>query len=139
MAFQAYIFFSGGSCAAAFERYCEVFGGDLTIMRMSEAPADARPADVDPQSVMHASLVVGDGVLAGSDDPTGDGGAKRGFAVSYTAADADEARRVFDALAEGGEVTMDLAPTFWAAAFGMCVDPFGVPWMIDTAGSAPSA
>ncbi|MET1131963.1 MAG: VOC family protein, partial [Aeromicrobium sp.] len=88
---------------------------------------------VDPDSVMHASLDLGDGLLMGADDPTGDGGPKTGFSVSYSAPDATKAREVFDALADGGEVTMALGPTFWTAAFGMCVDRFGVPWMIDVA------
>jgi PhnB protein len=50
--------------------------------------------------------------------------------VSYDAADADDARRVYDALVEGGEATQDLQPTFFSVAFGMCVDQFGTPWMI---------
>lgn len=82
--------------------------------------------------VMHASLKVGDGLLMGSDDPSGDGGPKVGLTVSYSAPDADDARRVFAALADGGEVTMPVQDTFWATAFGMCTDRFGVSWMVDT-------
>ncbi|MDP1820756.1 MAG: hypothetical protein Q8K58_12825 [Acidimicrobiales bacterium] len=67
----------------------------------------------------------------GSDDPTTDGfGPVQGMVVSYDAAAVDDANRVFDALAEGGQVTQPLLPTFFSAAFGMCVDRFGTPWMI---------
>lgn len=128
-----------GQCAAAFDRYREVFGGELSVMRMSEAPQEDRMPGADPDSVMHASLTVGDGLLMGSDDPTGDGGPKLGFSVSWSAQDVDGAKRVFDALSKGGEVTMPLEPAFWSAAFGTVTDRFGTPWMIDVAGEPPSA
>jgi PhnB protein len=50
--------------------------------------------------------------------------------VNFDAADADEARRVFGALADGGEVTLAIGETFFSPAFGMCVDRFGTPWMV---------
>jgi PhnB protein len=71
----------------------------------------------------------------GSDDPTSeDVGPVRGMMVSYDAADADDAKRVFDALAVGGTVTQSVQPTFFSDAFGMCVDRFGVPWMVGAPG-----
>lgn len=139
MALHTYLFFSGGTCAEAFAVYGEVFGGEVTVTRMSEVPQDARMPGADPDSVMHASLDLGDGLLMGSDDPTGDGGPKTGFSVSYTAPDATKARQVFDGLSAGGEVTMELAPSFWTSAFGMCVDRFGVPWMVDVQAGATDA
>lgn len=131
MTFSTYLFFSGGSCAEAFERYAEVFGGEVTIMRMGEVPADQRMPGAGDDVVMHAALKVGDALLMGSDDPSGDGGPKTGFNVSYTAPEVETAERVFAALSEGGEVTMPLEKTFWSPAFGMVTDRFGVPWMID--------
>jgi len=139
MAFHAYVFFSNSQCAEAFQYYQQVFGGELRIMRMSDAPQEARMPGVDPDSVMHASLTVADALLMGSDDPTGDGGPKLGFSVSYSAPDADTARRVFEALADGGEVTMPLEETFWSPVFGGCNDRFGTPWMVDVDTAAPSA
>ena len=62
---------------------------------------------------------------------TGDGGPVKGITVSYVTKDAGEAKRVFDALAEGGEVTAPLSETFFSPSFGMCVDKFGVPWMVN--------
>ena len=71
-----------------------------------------------------------------SDDPTGDAAGTKGIAVSYTAKDVDEAKRVFDALAEGGEVTSELQETFFSPSFGMCVDQWGVAWMVNTESAA---
>jgi PhnB protein len=66
-----------------------------------------------------------------SDDPTADSfGPVQGMMVSYTTADARDAEKVFAALAEGGQVTQELIPTFFSPAFGMCVDRFGTPWMV---------
>ncbi|MFT4199972.1 VOC family protein [Gordonia sp. (in: high G+C Gram-positive bacteria)] len=131
MAFHAYVFFSG-NCAEAFQFYNDVFGGELSLMRNGDAPPDARMPGAGDSVVMHASLKVGDGLLMGSDDPSGDEGRKVGFTVSYTAPSAATAGEVFAALSDGGEVTMPIQETFWASAFGMCTDRFGVPWMIDT-------
>ena len=137
MSFHAYLFFSG-TCREAFTRYQEIFGGDLTLMPMSAMPPDAQaeaqtsgnmPAG-SGDLIIHAALKVGDELLMASDDPTGDGGPRKGVAVSYTAPDTGEAKRVFDALADGGAVTMPMGETFFSPAFGMCTDRFGVPWMV---------
>jgi PhnB protein len=138
MGFDPYLFFSGGACRAAMTRYQEIFGGELFVMPMSEAPADAQaemsangmPAGAG-DLIMHAALKVGDHLLMASDDPTGDGGPRLGGAVSYTAIDAGDAKRIFDALAEGGKVTMPLTETFFSPAFGCCDDRWGVPWMVN--------
>jgi len=137
MAFQPYLFFSG-NCREAFTRYQEIFGGELFMMKMSDAPGGEVPSDADPDLIIHAALTVGGGVLMASDDPTGDGGPKTGIMVSFNSPDAGEIKRVFDALAEGGEVTQPLAETFFSPAFGMCTDRFGIPWMFsaDQASSA---
>ena len=134
MSFSPYLFFSG-DCAEAFRLYEQVFGGEVHVMTHADLPENAEPMPgAEPHHVMHASLSLGGGMLMGSDDPTGDGGAKRGVAVTYTAPDEQTAKRVFDALAEGGEVSMPFSPTFWSKGFGACNDRFGVPWLVDTAG-----
>jgi len=61
----------------------------------------------------------------------------KGFTLSVQGDDVDAGRATFDALAEGGKVTMPYAPTFWAAGFGMLVDKFGVPWMVNVEAPAP--
>jgi PhnB protein len=53
-----------------------------------------------------------------------------GFSLSLQYPSADEARRIFDALAQGGEIRMPMQKTFWAETFGMLVDRFGTPWMV---------
>ncbi len=135
MSFHPYLFFSNGQCAEAFRHYHEILGGELQVMTNADAPegVDAMPG-ASPELVMHASIGLRGGFLMGSDDPTGDGGPKVGVAVTYTAPDEQEGKRVFDALAEAGEVFMPFAPAFFSKGFGSCVDRFGVNWMVDTEG-----
>lgn len=128
--FHTYLFF-GGNCREAFTRYQEIFGGNVEIMTMADALTDGGPVTDDQKDlVLHAALMVGDALLMGSDDPTGNFTKVQGMSVSYSAPDAETAERVFAALSEGGEVTMALEPTFFSPSFGMCVDRFGTPWMV---------
>src|SRR3954447_15251451 len=137
MAFLPYLFF-GGNCRDAFTQYQEIFGGELTLLTMKDVPGDEPPAD-QADFIIHAALKIGDDLLMASDDPTTDSfGPVQGMMVSYDAADATDAKRVFDALAEGGTPTQPLEPTFFSEAFGMCTDRFGTPWMI-AAPEAPQA
>jgi PhnB protein len=138
MAFAPYLMFSN-TCREAFTRYHEIFGGELFMMPMSEVPGGEAPPDADPDLIIHAALMAGDSLLMASDDPTGDGGPKSGVHVSCSLPDVDEAKRVFDALAEGGQVNQPLTETFFSPAFGMCVDRFGTPWMITVDQAPPEA
>ena len=132
MPFSTYLFF-GGNCRDAFTRYHEIFGGDLVLLDMNAAPPDARPPGVDPNLVMHGALKIGDQLLMASDDLTpGPFGAVQGMRVCFGTPDGGEAKRVFDALAEGGEVTAPFGPTFFSPGYGMCTDRFGTPWMVST-------
>jgi PhnB protein len=129
MAFHPYLFF-GGNCREAFTRYQEIFGGELTLLTMSDAPSDDPvPAD-QADLIIHAALVVDGATLMASDDPTGGFAGMQGASVSCTVADVPEAERVFGALADGGQVTAPLGETFFSPRFGMCVDRFGIPWMV---------
>lgn len=138
--FHAYLFFSEGRCKEALTRYQQIFGGELEIMTFGDLPegADTMPG-AEPHHVMHGALKVGDGLLMASDDPTGDGGARLGISVSFSAPDVETGRKVFDDLCEGGEVQMPWESTFWSPGFGGCVDRWGVPWMVDVASEAPTA
>jgi PhnB protein len=130
MAFRPYLFF-GGNCRDAFTRYQEVFGGELTLMSMKDVPGEEAPPPEIADMIIHAALMIGDDLLMASDDPTTDAfGPVQGMMVSYDAADVDDAERVYQALAAGGTETQALEPTFFSAAFGMCIDRFGTPWMI---------
>ena len=86
------------------------------------------------KEILHARFAVNGQILMGSDaPPTAPGGyeSPKGFSVSLQTNDPSEAERVFHALAENGQVRMPIQQTFWAARFGMCVDKFGIPWMIN--------
>lgn len=131
MAFHPYLFF-GGNCREAFTRYQAVFGGELTLLPMSDMPPDMEVPAEQKDLIMHAALMIGDNLLMGSDDPTTEAfGPVQGMQVNYSVGDVAEADRAFAALAEGGKVTMPMAETFWSPSFGMCVDAFGTPWMVN--------
>jgi len=132
MAFRPYLAFAG-NCREAFTRYQEIFGGELVLLTMADTPADAGPPPegVPSDAIMHAALTNGDELLMGADDPSGGfDGTVHGMCVTHSLSDAGDAKRVFDALTEGGEVQQPLAETFFSPAFGMCRDRFGTPWMI---------
>lgn len=130
MAFHPYLFFSG-NCREAFTRYQEIFGGELVLLPMSDMPSEEPAPPEQADLIMHAALTFGDNILMASDDPTGTGEGTRGMAVNYTVADVAEVERVFAGLADGGTVTMPPAETFWSPRFGMCIDRFGIPWMVN--------
>lgn len=132
MSFNPYLFFSG-DCAEAFAFYSEVFGVEAQVMTNADLPEGSEPMPgAEPGHVMHAAIALGGSLLMGSDDPSGTGGPKVGFSVSHTAPDVPAVHRIVEALADGGEVTMPVGATFWAPAFGMVTDRFGVGWMVDT-------
>lgn len=124
-----------GTCEEAFNFYKNIFRGDIDYLgRFSEMPPDVPVPPGYADKVMHASLSVkGNCVLMGSDAPEGFGEpfkAGNNVSLSLDPADEAEARRLYEALREGGEVTMELAPTFWAKLFAMVRDRYGINWMI---------
>ena len=127
----SYLFF-GGDCAEAMKFYESVLGGKLEVMTYGDQPDGELPPNVDRKKVMHAALTMPDGgEIYASDDQ---GGAPyegmRGFAVALNPKNADEAKRLYDKLADGGKVDMPLTATFWSSAFAMFTDRFGTPWII---------
>ena len=82
--------------------------------------------------LMHASLTIDGEVLMASDGMPGDYHPPQGFAVSLQVEDPAEAERRFNGLAEGGTVRMPFGKTFFSNGFGMCVDKFGIPWMVNS-------
>jgi len=105
------------------------------VMTFGEGPADpnyAMPEEVKGR-IMHAHLIVGETALMLSDTFPGMPFASGNqVTVALVTTDADQARRVFDALAEGGTVGMPLQKTFWSPAYGMVTDKFGVGWQVTT-------
>lgn len=139
MSLHPYLFFTN-TTREAMTRYQEILGGRLDIMSASELPdGEATPFEAPDDFVIHAALTFGDGdLLMASDDPGGDGSGVKGAAINLTVTDHDDARRIFEALADGGTVGMALGETFWSPLFGMCVDRFGVSWMVNVAADADS-
>src|ERR1700730_8911394 len=112
--------------------YEQVLGGKIAFsMTWGEMPgADQSPAETHKQ-IMHATLIVGEARLMGADSPPGRYQQPKGIDVSIHVKDTAEGERIFNALAENGRVTMPFEETFWAARFGMLVDQFGIPWMVN--------
>lgn len=131
MQIQPYLFFYG-RCEEAVRFYQDALDAKLEmLMRFKDNPEHAPEcAPGDENKVMHAALRIGDGVLMASDGMNGQQTDFRGFALSIDAPDEADARRKFDALAQGGKIVMPLAPTFYASIFGMVTDRFGVQWMV---------
>jgi len=128
MSFDPYLMFDK-SCREAFTRYQEIFGGDLTLLRMGDMPGEQVPAD-QADLIIHAALNVDGRLLMGSDDPTGGYRGVEGIHVYHEASDIPTADKVYDALAEGGEATQPMMETFFSPKWGMCTDRFGVRWMV---------
>ena len=129
---DAYLFFDG-TCAEAMRFYEKVLGGRIEMMQTyAGSPAAKDVAPDKANRIMHARLDLDGRALMASDAMSEDPfeGA-RGFALSLNYHSVDEGRRVFQALSDGGTVQMPLQQTFWAAAFGMLVDRFGTPWMVN--------
>lgn len=128
---DTYLMFDG-NCAEAMRFYERVLGGKLeALMTAAESPAAEHVPAHRRDQILHASLLFGDRRLMASDwmhDSPYPG--MHGFGVSLGYRTTAEARRVFDALAEGGSVTMPFEKTFWAEGFGMLTDRFGTPWMV---------
>jgi PhnB protein len=138
MTFLPYLFFKG-DCREAFTRYQGIFGGKLDMMTVGDTPGSEAPVPPEQADlILHAAITVGDTMLMGSDDPTDSDGSHKGMSVSFGTKDPDEAKRVFEALSDGGEVQLPLGPTFFSPGFGMCTDRFGVPWMISVEAGATS-
>jgi PhnB protein len=129
-----------GQCAEAFKFYEQALGGKISfIMTWGEMPgADQFPPETH-KLIMHATLSVGDDVLMGSDAPPDRYEAPKGLYVSLHPGSVAEGNRIFGALSEKGNVTMPFEKTFWSPGFGMCVDRFGIPWMINTEEAASGA
>ncbi|HSB17866.1 MAG TPA: VOC family protein [Bryobacteraceae bacterium] len=131
MQLNPYLTFNG-QCEAAFKFYERCLGGKIEAM----IPHAGTPVEqhVPPEwrkKILHARLTMGGEVLMGSDAPPDRYEEPKGFSVSLQIKDPADAERIFAALAENGVVRMPLQQTFWAARFGMLVDRFGTPWMIN--------
>ena len=140
MRIEPYVFFDG-RCDEAIAFYRAALGAEtLMLLRYSDAPADdgpppegcSPPPPGSSDKVMHAALRIGETTLMLSDGMCGGQPKFEGMSLSLTVADDAEAARVFAALADGGQVQVPLAPSFFTSSFGMLADRFGVNWMVVT-------
>lgn len=121
-----------GQCAEAFRFYEQCLGGKIVMMQTHGQSPIAGEVPPDWQDkVLHARLEVGDAVLMASDSPPEYYERPQGLYVAIQVLDPAEADRVFQALADRGTVKMPIQQTFWAVRFGMVVDRFGTPWMVN--------
>jgi PhnB protein len=135
MQMNTYLSFSG-ECETAFKFYEECLDGELgEIFRYAGTPlAEQVPADWQ-NKVMHGSLAIGGHVVMGGDVAPDRYEKPKGFSLSLQMKSTTQAERIFQLLAKDGTVVMPLEKTFWAARFGMLVDRFGIPWLINCEGS----
>lgn len=125
-----------GDCEEAFKFYEQCLGGKPgELFRYGGTPmAEHAPAEW-ADKIMHGSLTIGDQVLMGADAPPGQYEEPKGISLSLHTQSVEDAERTFNELAKDGKIVMPLEKTFWAARFGMLVDRFGIPWMINCEGT----
>ncbi|MEO8886253.1 MAG: VOC family protein [Mucilaginibacter sp.] len=123
-----------GNTEEAFNFYRSVFGGEFAVLqRFKDVPNSGMPPE-DQDKLMHVSLPIGGNVLMGT-DAVGLQGKDyiwgNNFQLSVAVDSKEEAEKIFSGLSAGGEIKMPLQETFWAPAFGMLNDKFGIQWMVN--------
>ena len=138
MKVESYLMFEG-RCEEALDFYRTALGAKVgMLMRFKDNPepaagqgcAEGSGPGPKPEMVMHAEFTVGQTTLMASDGMGSGTTSFQGISLALSPADEAEAKRLFDALADGGQVQMPLTTTFYSKAFGMVADRFGVPWMV---------
>jgi PhnB protein len=127
-----YIFFNG-NCAEALRYYEKVLSARIMVsMKYGDSPAAAHVAKELHDKVIHASMMIGNTVVMASDDGSGDGSAGKagGYSLTLSVETPATAEKVFNALADGGTVSMKMDKTFFAERFGSVHDRYGVRWMV---------
>jgi len=125
-----------GNTEDAFNFYKSVFGGEFAMLqRMKDTPdGDKLPAG-EREKIMHVSLPIGKGnMLMGTDmlesmrHKMNQG---NNISLSLSTDSEEETEKLFKALSAGGQIGMPLEKMFWGAYFGMCIDKFGIQWMVN--------
>jgi PhnB protein len=131
MQLNPYLTFNG-QCEAAFKFYEKALGGKIeAMMTYGGSPMAEQTRSEWRDKIMHARLSVGDNMLMASDAPPDRYEAMKGIMVTLGIDNPGEAERIFHALSANGTVQMPIQETFWALRFGMLVDQFGTPWMVN--------
>lgn len=129
----AYLSFKG-NCKEAMQFYESALGGKIEVMMSgADSPMAAMIPPETAHQILHARLVLPDGgLLFAGDCPQNmpyDG--IKGMSLTLNYDSISEAEQAFNALADGGTITMPMQPSFWAKSWGMLVDRFGTPWIIN--------
>jgi PhnB protein len=139
-AIQPYLFF-GGRCDEALDFYKKALGAEVEMrMGFDESPHPMPEGMLSPgfeKKVMHSQFRIAGNLVMASDGCSPADGGFHGFSLAYQVPSEDAADRAFNALAEGGEVTMPLSKTFWSPRYGMLKDRFGVHWQVMVPGQQP--
>lgn len=122
-----------GNCAEAMRFYQKALGGKLDVMPFAGSPMEKDIPAQYRERAMHACLTTADGqmLMASDAGPWAPYEAPKGMQVTLNYDTATEGKKAFDALSQGGQVHMPLDKTFWAEAFGMFTDRFGIQWMVN--------
>jgi PhnB protein len=120
----------GGNAREAMEFYKGVFGGELTMNTFGEFGSQGSP---DADKIMHSQLETDRGFTLMASDTPSEMGRTPGdnITISLSGEDGGELRGYWEKLSDGGNVTMPLEKQMWGDEFGMCIDRFGIPWMVN--------
>jgi len=125
-----------GNTEEAMNFYKSVFGGEFTLFqKFKDVPGSEKMSAEEQQKIIHISLTISKDITIMATDALESMGQKLIFGNNYhihlEMESEAEADKLFPALSAGGKVEMPLNKTFWGAYFGMCVDKFGVAWMLN--------
>ena len=121
-----------GDCEEACKLYEQILGAKIESMfKYGGSPAAEMAPPEWGDKVLHATLNIDGSYVMAADAPPGHYSKPQGISVSVALKDRDKGESIFNALAEGGTVQMPFDKTFWASGFGMCIDRFGIPWMVN--------
>jgi len=137
---QPYLFF-GGRCQEALDFYKQALGAEVDmVMHFDQSPEPMPEGMLSPgfeKKVMHSQFRIGKAVVLASDGCSTEEGGFHGVSLVLSVGDEAEANRLFDGLADGGNVTMPLSKTFWSPCYGMVTDRFGLHWQLMVPGENP--
>src|SRR5438270_463955 len=125
-----------GTAEDAFNFYKSVFGGEFnTLQRFKDTPFGDKMAEGEKEKIMHVALPIGKSAVLMATDAIESMGHKltpgNNYHITVEPDSEEEATKLFNALSQGGNVTMPLEKAFWGAYFGMFVDKFGIQWMVN--------
>jgi PhnB protein len=139
MQLNPYLIFNG-QCEAAFKFYEKALGGKIESMSTWENSPMSQQVPAEWRGkIIHAQMRIGDMLLLGTDAPPERYKEPQGFSLSLGVKDVAETERIFQELVQNGKVHMAVQKTFWSARFGMLVDQFGIPWMVNCEQAAEAA